>query len=802
MCACTALTQLIPLLAHRRDTFCCLLVNCVAVSAMVVLLAVSLHTPQPVIFIGVGNILPPHTPPTPPTQQQVKPANANKLISDHTLAHSPTHSQAVSSTNQHGDKFKSNSSMNFPLKKPQLKEPLPTSQLKDNTLYKPSGFYKRSHDNHTLTGKPVNKQGRALADKNDPRPASKQGRALSDKDDPRSANKQGHELSDKDPRPASKQGHELSGKDPRPASKQGRALSDKDPRPASKQGLALSDKDPRPASKQGHALSDKDDPRPASKQGRALSDKDPRPASKQGHELSGKDPRPASKQGRALSGKDPRPASKQGRALSDKDDPWPASKQGHALSDKDDPRPASKQGHALSDKDPRPASKQGRALSDKDDPWPANKLGHELMMKFATMKVNPSIGSKADPVRYQSVGRDEQGKPPGPQYPGTVITGRKPPLNTRLQTKVVEDTKGQFAGKHDVLPLVAFFDSRPRYSHSNSTVLLVQVRDVKRQRYNRVIGCGVDDVRAPAYRVKPLFVYRNWIRSNVPNLTHSEAVVTCYDLPSRNGSKAYVLYRPYRIPYLLKVYSERPVFVPGGLGPMRPWSLVVCTTVYNRPPWLSEWLRYQQTIGVDYIHLYAQQSFIDQGGMSNPELQKLVSSQRLRVDVRNAYLNSSEVYYYSQPLHYQDCLLRFRGVYEFAMLIDTDDFLVPRVPDHPDVHFYLKHLFRDNIASVKLDWVRYFPSCGLTTPPDKILDGNLTHHLATHRCYKEYVKSIHRLEYVTEAAVHEVTYLIPGYKKAIASNSTVYIAHIRKTDGCHANSTGAVQVAQHENKVD
>ena len=487
----------------------------------------------------------------------------------------------------------------------------------------------------------------------------------------------------------------------------------------------------------------------------------------------------------------------------DKDDPLPANKQGHALIDKDDPLPANKQGRALTDKDdPLPANKQGHALIDKEDPLPANKQGHALMVKFARMEANPLSGSNADPVKYGSVGGSVQAEPSIPKYSGIVITGHKPTLNTRLQARIVEDTKGQFSGKHNVLPLVAFFDSRPRYSHSNSTVLLVQVRDVKRQRYNRIIGCGVDDVRASAYRVKPLFVYRNWIRSNVPNLTHSEAVVTCYDLPSRNGSKAYVLYRPYRIPYLLKVYSERPVYVPGGLGPMRPWSLVVCTTVYDRPPWLSEWLRYQQTIGVDYIHLYAQQSFIDQGGMSNPELQKLVSSQRLRVDIRNAYLNSSEVYYYSQPLHYQDCLLRFRGVYEFAMLIDTDDFFVPRIPGHPDIHYYLKRLFRDNIASVKLDWIRYFPSCGLTTPPEKIVDGNLTHHLATHECYKEYVKSIHRLEYVSEAAVHEVTYLIPGYKKAIASNSTVYIAHIRKTDGCHANSTGAVQVAHYENKVD
>lgn len=146
-----------------------------------------------------------------------------------------------------------------------------------------------------------------------------------------------------------------------------------------------------------------------------------------------------------------------------------------------------------------------------------------------------------------------------------------------------------------------------------------------------------------------------------------------------------------------------------------------------------------------------------------------------------------QVYYFSQPLYYQDCLLRYRGVYEFAMLIDTDDFFVPLVPAQKDVHYYMEKLFpvKSRIASIKLDWVRYFPSCGFRTPLDQIIDGNLTHHLSTYRGYREYVKSVHRLELVTEAAVHEATYVVPGYsKKGEASNTTAYIAHIRKTDGC------------------
>ncbi len=369
-------------------------------------------------------------------------------------------------------------------------------------------------------------------------------------------------------------------------------------------------------------------------------------------------------------------------------------------------------------------------------------------------------------------------------------------------TIIVDDTAAQFASKHDVLPLVAFIDTRQRYSHSNATVILVQVRDTKKIHYNRIIGCGIDNIRAVAFRVKPLFVYRNWIHANVPNLSHSEAVVTCYDLPTVNGSKAFVLYRRYKVPGVLQVYSERPVILNPPSVEATPHSIVVCTTVYGSPPWLSHWLRYQQTIGVDYIHLYAQQSFIDNGGMEDPELQKLLADERLIVDLRSTHLNSSEVYYYSQPLYYQDCLLRYRGVYDFAMLIDTDDFFVPRVANQPDIHYYLDQFFPGTMrtASVKLDWIRYFPSCGLRTPLEEITDGNVTHHLSTYSGYKEYVKSIHRLEYVTEAAVHEVTYIMPGYKKSIASNSTAYFAHIRKTNECnaHAQETQLTNMRQYE----
>ena len=357
----------------------------------------------------------------------------------------------------------------------------------------------------------------------------------------------------------------------------------------------------------------------------------------------------------------------------------------------------------------------------------------------------------------------------------------------KVSRTAVDVTYAQFHEKKDVLPIVAFFDKRQKYHHDNSTVILVQVIDVNLIRYNRIVGCGIDNTIAKTFRVKPLYVYRNWIRPNFPNLTYTEAMVTCYDLPSSHGSKAFVLYRPYRMAGLWKVYSERPVVVPKDLSLRHP-SIVVCSTVYDQPPWISEWLRYQKTIGVDFIHLYAQESFVEQGGMDTPIVKQFIAENRLVVDVRKAYLNSSQIYYYSQPLLYQDCTLRYHGVYDYAMLVDTDDFFIPRIPDQKDIHYYLDLLFKFNkTGTVRLDWIRYFPSCGLTTPPDKILDGNVTDHLSTYKSYYQYVKSIHKLSATQEVAIHEAPHLFPGNIKSDASNSTAYIAHVRKTDGCHVD---------------
>lgn len=233
-----------------------------------------------------------------------------------------------------------------------------------------------------------------------------------------------------------------------------------------------------------------------------------------------------------------------------------------------------------------------------------------------------------------------------PQQPTQSVNWTKQTLDAlKSRNTVVDDTDNQFSSKHDILPLVAFIDTRQRYNHKNSTAILVQVRDVKRIRYNRIIGCGIDNIKAKSFKAKPLFVYRNWIHSNVPNLTHSEAIVNCYDLPSVNGSKPYLLYRPFRAPGLLKIYSERPVMVTPGT--MKPLSVVVCSTVYDQPPWLAHWLRYQETLGVDHIHLYAQQSFVDKGGLEEPEVKRLIMNGRLVVDLRSTHLTNSQVYFVS-----------------------------------------------------------------------------------------------------------------------------------------------------------
>ena len=331
-----------------------------------------------------------------------------------------------------------------------------------------------------------------------------------------------------------------------------------------------------------------------------------------------------------------------------------------------------------------------------------------------------------------------------------------------------------------VLPRAAFFDRRKRRKFNNATVILAHMKKVVVER-KLVVACMVDGHQAKSFKVQIMKLSR-WIHENHPECTHDNVLILCYDTPGRNNSRVSLVYaNPDNETQHFETESEHPLFVPPSVKRSRS-SVMACTTVYNSPPYLIEWLHYQRTLGVDLVYINAQQSFLNSKEFNDTFFQNLLGSGFVQLKVWQEYLNTKEVFYHSQLLYYQNCLYRFQGVHDYAIMVDTDDFVITRI--NAPLYQCLDHLFINSLGSIRLRWVRYYePKCGLN------LTSNLTSHSV--RNLTQYVnissasrernfKSIHKLSTTLEVKIHEVGELVPRYHWTIAPEKVIYAAHVKK----------------------
>ena len=353
----------------------------------------------------------------------------------------------------------------------------------------------------------------------------------------------------------------------------------------------------------------------------------------------------------------------------------------------------------------------------------------------------------------------------------------------------------------DLLPRSVYFDSRHRDGYDNATVILVQITKTAIKE-KRIGGCAVDKhFNTADFEFKILDIFRSWVHHHYSSLTHDQARLTCYNLPAHQGSRVFVLYKD-KTGKTLKIEAEKRLYFPVNAPSTQlsisqtanesSTSIMVCTTMFGKPTWLREWLVYQKTIGVDFIHIYAQESFITEGAVNNPVLQSYLKSGYAKLDVWKAYLDESQDYYHQQPLLYVDCIYRYRTEFDYVLLYDSDDFFVPVIPGQTDIHYYANRLFHnEKIACVNFKWIEYYPDCGLTTRPENIKDGNVTKHLAFNNHHARYLKSMYKCSGIVEIQIHDVVKFMPGYlrygadpsKKVSgtpAPSDIAYVAHIRK----------------------
>lgn len=346
-----------------------------------------------------------------------------------------------------------------------------------------------------------------------------------------------------------------------------------------------------------------------------------------------------------------------------------------------------------------------------------------------------------------------------------------------------------FYPSKDLFVRAVYFDDRPRDGHQNTSVFLVVcIRNITDNKL--IIGCQVDGRQANKFSVKLIGETPLW-RYFYDKINHEEVLVHCYDLPAKNGSNGYILYKKSRDSNTVIAASERRLVIPAprikpssAEGVKYNMTIVTCAKVFEEPPWLEKWLIYQRTLGVDHVHLDVEDSFIKRRkGLSRPFIKRAMEEGFLTVDVWNRYLGVWEIWYHNQGLIYEDCPYRFRGTYDYIIMLDTDDFFTLRRPDQLKLHYYINTFCTGKgVGSCKFKWVEYFPDVfGFSNV--STADGNITRGLKNYSHFNQgNPKSLHRTTVLIDTATHYAHLMMPGYRIAEVSLSVAYVAHVRKNN--------------------
>ena len=351
----------------------------------------------------------------------------------------------------------------------------------------------------------------------------------------------------------------------------------------------------------------------------------------------------------------------------------------------------------------------------------------------------------------------------------------------------------------DLVVHSAYFDDRPRNGHTNITMFFVDINKTIFD-FKWVTGCGVGDRKAENFLLRYVaedLLLHKWL-GPCPFL-YENAVVECYDLPVVNGSRGFVIYKTENdsAEHFISE-SESPVMIPTQrIEPAGEYNFTVltCAKAHNRNvTWLPEFVRYQRTLGVDHVHINILDTFIKDGGLHH----YMTSYPALRQDVKNGYLTFSlwkewyndrgeekEVYLHSEILRKLDCLYRYRGTYDYAFSLDTDDFFTPCIPGVTNVKEYiLRYCYVEPAASCAFNWLYYYPDvCGIEGEIGA--DGNVTNHLKSYRRFDKthHFKSVHRTQVLLDATFHDAKVidgcLLPGYEAVVVPPSDAYMAHLR-----------------------
>ena len=336
----------------------------------------------------------------------------------------------------------------------------------------------------------------------------------------------------------------------------------------------------------------------------------------------------------------------------------------------------------------------------------------------------------------------------------------------------------------------AYFDIRNRSGHENAVVFMVDV--ISSLTPNMFTGCRIGPIESSKVHYQQPGSYRFAIK--VHHATKSVAIVDCFDVYGvRDGDPAFLKITHREIGSLevktVEVKSQGNVIVPQSmkdLSTSHP-SVITCVATVRMaeiPPddggMLYQWIRYQKTIGVDHVHVIADDTVVTVGGFDHPIITEALKENFLSIDLWPRWFNTTEIYHSSQHLGSNDCVYRFQGVYDYLLIADMDDFFVPRGKSK-SIKTYLKRWCTGKKASCNFQWHQWYPDCGWS-PESVGPDGNLTTTVHTQKMKKiGNYKSAHQIQALVDVGRHSVKSVLPGYQNmSRVPFREAYFAHLRK----------------------
>ena len=360
--------------------------------------------------------------------------------------------------------------------------------------------------------------------------------------------------------------------------------------------------------------------------------------------------------------------------------------------------------------------------------------------------------------------------------------GREPFQVLYLEYSDDVDAPAQVLSKELVVRRVVL-DPRRRSGHISIAVFIMEAKG-KKLNGKHFTGCQVGHFFSNEFHFRTPLNYK-WVQDH-EHATSTLALIDCYNIPRvQNGDSAFLHYKSSS-GALVRVQSQKPVFVPEPRAGVDS-SAVTAVVCVGAPIYAAEhsaaehgmlyhWLRYQKVIGVDHVHMYVDESFVRAGALQNEVIRQAIREGFLSIAFWPKWLNTTEVFN-TQKIAYQDCLLHFQGVHDYAIYIDSDDFFVPL--KSKSIKDYLVRWCSGKVGSCQFRWRQYFPDCGWD-PKSIGVDGNFTAAMTyKHTWLRSNHKSVHQLKAILDAGTHEAQVLLDGYTRKEVPKKDAYFSHIR-----------------------